>query len=339
MRHLAPSRMSRCLFTLISLTLCAVGWAQPARPPTSAPAATSPGPDRPRMRDTLGLFQAPRDAKVHRDVEYARVDGKPLLLDVAVPARATTQPAGKAGRFPLVIWVHGGGWHAGNKDNSPAKFLLNEGFAVASINYRLTDVAPFPAQIHDCMAAVRFLRAKAKDYGYDGERIGVWGGSAGGHLVALMGVAAGSAELEGKVGDHLDQSSRVQAVCDWFGPTLFDAKELPVAVKGNEMVVKLLGGPIYEKRALAQLASPALHVTREAAPFLIMHGEKDPIVPMFQSQVMTNRLKEAGVEVTLKMIPNGGHGGALFLEPDRRAEITAFFTRHLTVVASSAPKS
>ncbi|MCX5658703.1 MAG: alpha/beta hydrolase [Planctomycetota bacterium] len=281
------------------------------------------------MRDTLRELSAPLDAKIHRNLVYAQVDGKPLLLDLALPAVSATQSAKPAAGLPLVIWIHGGGWKAGSKDGTPAGFLLREGFAIASINYRLTDVATFPAQIHDCKAAVRLLRAKADEFGLDAKRIGVWGGSAGGHLVALLGVSGDAPALEGKVGEHLDQSSRVQAVCDWFGPTLFDVKDLPVAVAGNEMVVKLLGGPIYEKRELAQLASPALQVTPTAAPFLIVHGEKDPIVPLFQSQVFANRLKAAGVEATFEAIPEAGHGGAAFLTPERRGRIVDFFSRHL----------
>lgn len=148
-----------------------------------------------------------------RDLEYASVDGVSLGLDLYLPDPAQSTPV------PLVIWVHGGGWRAGSKNGTDAPDTLGDDYAVASIDYRLSGIETFPAQIHDVKAAVRWLRAHAAEYSLDPERFGAWGSSAGGHLVALLGVTCGNPDLEGAVGENLDQQSCVQAVCDFYGPT------------------------------------------------------------------------------------------------------------------------
>ena len=150
------------------------------------------------------------NAAEHRDLVYAKTPQRELALDLYIPDGAT--------KPPLIVWVHGGAWRAGSKAKPPALWMLERGYAVASISYRLSQQAVFPAQIHDCKAAIRWLRAHASKYGYDAERIGAWGASAGGHLVALLGTSSGVKELEGDLG-YNDQSSRVQAVVDYFGPT------------------------------------------------------------------------------------------------------------------------
>ena len=151
--------------------------------------------------------------RVLHDIEYATVDGTSLLLDLHLPSGPVENPV------PLVLWVHGGGWRAGDKDPTRAPTTLGEEYAIASVNYRLSDEAIFPTQIHDVKAAVRFLRGNATRFGLDPDRFGAWGSSAGGHLVALLGTSCDIQELEGELGEHLDQSSCVQAVCDFFGPT------------------------------------------------------------------------------------------------------------------------
>ncbi len=145
-----------------------------------------------------------------KDLEYGP-HGVGNRLDLYLPPKADAPT-------PLVIWIHGGGWEAGNKDNPPGLGLLKKGYALASINYRLSQEAKFPAQIEDCKAAIRFLRANAKKYNLDPDHFGVWGASAGGHLVALLGTTGGVKELEGD-GPNKEESSAVQAVVDWFGPT------------------------------------------------------------------------------------------------------------------------
>src|SRR5437868_4772034 len=158
--------------------------------------------------------QVPAGTKAHRDLEYVANGHERNKLDLFVPESAD-------GPLPLIIWVHGGGWQAGSKDGCPPLRggHTQRGYAVASINYRLSGHAPFPAQIEDCKAAIRWLRAHAKEYNLDPKRFGVWGSSAGGHLVALLGTSGDVKEFD--VGANLDQSSRVQAVCDYFGPTDF----------------------------------------------------------------------------------------------------------------------
>ena len=263
-----------------------------------------------------------------RNVEYARVDGnRSLYLDLYLPEKA-------AAPTPLIVWIHGGGWVGGNKNNCPPLAGVSKGCAAASIEYRFADVAPFPAQIHDCKGAIRFLRANAAKYNLDPNRIGAWGASAGGHLVALLGTGAAVQSLEGNVGGNLEYSSRVQAVCDYFGP----ADLMPLTVPGVSpgaaaVVAKLLGGPPAEKKDLAALASPVTHVTKDAPPFLIMHGDKDTLVPLSQSQTLHDALKKAGVDSTLKVIAGAGHG---FASREITATVEAFFAKHLAAPAAAS---
>jgi acetyl esterase/lipase len=262
----------------------------------------------------------PDGVKAERNLEYGPHERH--KLDVFVPRGD--------GPFPLVIWVHGGGWEGGSKDGNPAVMLLNQGFAVAGINYRLSRHDPFPAQIHDCKSAVRYLRANAKKYHLDPDRFGVWGASAGGHLVALLGTAGDVKALEGDVGTT-DGSSRVQAVCNWFGPT--DLLKLsPPAVKNNA-VTRLLGGPTGEKRELAVSADPITHVTADDPPFLIMHGTKDTLVPLSQSELLEAALKKAKVECEMLVFKDAGHGDGEFrkqLQSDaNKAKIPDFFAKNL----------
>ena len=275
----------------------------------------------------------PAGVRAVRDLEYARLDGNvSLRLDLYTPEKAAVPSAdGRPAPWALVVWIHGGGWVSGNKNGCPALVLVPKGFAAASIQYRLADAGPFPAQIHDCKGAIRWLRANAAKYNLDANRIGVWGGSAGGHLVALLGTTAGNKELEGTVGGNLDQSSAVQAVCDFFGPAdltpLGDVKFAPGAAGP---VTRLLGGPPSEKKELAVLASPVTHVTKDAAPFLIMHGDKDTTVPHHQSELLNEALKKAGVEVTFKTVEGAGHG---FGGPEITKTVQDFFDKHLKAPA------
>jgi acetyl esterase/lipase len=192
---------------------------------------------------------------------------------------------------------------------------VRDGFIVASINYRLSLQAPFPAQIHDCKGAVRWLRAHATEYGIDPTRIGVFGASAGGHLVALLGTSAGDAALEGIVGGNLDQSSAVQAVCDWFGPTDMSRlrEELPsdnAFAQHPEFspVAGLFGGIANATPKRVQQANPIAYVDKSDPPFLIMHGDHDKLVPMAQSELLADALKRAGVPCDFKIVKNAGHG-------------------------------
>jgi acetyl esterase/lipase len=263
----------------------------------------------------------PEGAKAHRDLAYVPGGQERQKLDLYLPAKADTS-------LPVIVWVHGGGWQAGSKEGGgPALPFVARGYAVASINYRLSQHATFPAQIEDCKAAIRWLRANARTYHLDPDHIGVWGASAGGHLVALLGTTGSVKELEGKSG-NTDQSSRVQAVVDWFGPTdltrMGGSHDRPGSPEA-----RLLGGPVQENKDKAARANPITYVGRDAAPFLILHGDKDRTVPVSQSEQLAEALKKAGVEVTLRKVEGAGHGGPAFSAQDNQKAAEAFFDRHL----------
>jgi acetyl esterase/lipase len=232
------------------------------------------------------------------DIVYVPGGKASQSLDIVLPNKQTE---GK--RFPVVVWIHGGGWEHGDKRGGPMFPLIARGIACVSINYRLSDEATWPAQIHDCKAAIRWLRAHGSEFNLDTKKIGVWGASAGGHLVALLGTSNGVKALEGNEG-NLDQSSDVQAVCDFFGPSDLPAI-LPSKGGAHGPVSKFLGGSDTQ---VAKEASPVTYVTGKAPPFLIIHGEKDTLVPVSQSEELADVLKKAGANVTLKVVPGAGHG-------------------------------
>lgn len=262
--------------------------------------------------------------RIEKDAVYATVNGRALHVDLYVP-----QFKGPA-KPPLVVWIHGGGWVGGNKANPPLMFMVNQGFALASVEYRFSNVAIYPAQIHDCKAAIRFLRASADKYGYDPKRIGAVGASAGGHLVALLGVGHGEKALEGDEGDCLDQSSDVQAVCDALGPTdLLHYEDCLLKAAADDLINKLLGGMPAQKPDLAKLASPLYFVDPTDPPFLIIHGRIDPLVPVSQAQRLHDALRRAGVKSDLLIDPLGGHGNHIFDDGSAFKRITQFFDENL----------
>jgi len=269
-----------------------------------------------------------------RNVEYARVGEVSLLLDLFIPLDGT-------GPYPVVVWLHGGGWYSGDKEGNPPRFLTGYGYAEAAINYRLSGVATFPAQIHDCKSAVRWLRAHAGEYNLDPDHIGVWGGSAGGHLAALMGTSAGVSELEGEVGGNLEHSSRVQAIVDWAGPTDFlrEAEQaLPCSTKDFDSPTspesRLVGCAIRTCPEKTRAASPLTYVSSDDAPFVLIHGAADCTVPPAQSQLLFDSLSASDVEATLHFLPGVGHDGSGFtrLNPS----VVAFLDRHLRPGSASA---
>ena len=258
-----------------------------------------------------------------RDLEYVPGGHERNRLDLYLPEKA-------ARPLPVILYVHGGGWPGGDKSNGPAFRFAAKGYAVASMNYRFSQHATFPAQIYDCKAAVRWLRANARKYGLDADHIGAWGGSAGGHLVALLGTTAGVKELEGPGGNE-EQSSRVQAVVDWFGPTDF------LTVGAKETRTQLLGGDPQTDKEKALKASPMTYVSKDAAPFLIMHGDGDETVPIAQSETFAAALKKAGADATFVVIKGGKHGGALFTNAESMKLIEDFFARHLARATPAQP--
>lgn len=259
------------------------------------------------------------------DVVYATVNEQNLLLDLHLPAQ-TEQP-------PLVVWIHGGAWRAGSRKKMPLAYLVQSGFAIASIDYRLSPEARFPAQIHDCKAAIRFLRASASQFGFNARRIGVAGASAGGHLAALVGVSNGNRKLEGEVGEHRQQSSEVQAIVDFYGPTNFTTILKQSTPHGLHVRVPalqlLLGGQPTEVPELAKSASPVFHVDRSAPPLLMLHGDQDPQVPINQSHELQGRYRAMGRSVQLEVVHGGAHGGNVFHDERHQQLVTQFLDRHL----------
>jgi len=216
-------------------------------------------------------------------------------------------PSGK-GPYPLVICIHGGGWEVGDKAFFPCRRLIKNGYAVASINYRLSSQAPFPAQIVDCKLAIAWLRSHASEYNLDPERIGAWGISAGGHLAALVGLTGDLKTPEWATSSGTS-SNCVAAVCDWCGPTdlISILPQSGMNSSVNEMVTRLLGTPPAVNPALAGEASPVAYAKRNAPPFLIMHGSRDTYVPPQQSQELNNLLKSAGADSTLIIVKGAKH--------------------------------
>jgi acetyl esterase/lipase len=261
----------------------------------------------------------PRPAADYRNVAYTTVP-RALALDLYTPAG--TPP------FPVVVWIHGGSWVSGSRElvpGHPALRLRERGYAVATIDYRLVPEAFFPAQEHDCKAAIRWLRAQAGRYGLDGDRIAAWGASAGGHLAALLGTTAGVPTLEDPAQGHAGESSRVQAVVDWFGPTDYRL----VGADQQLAAGLLLGCPVSACPDRAALASPVTHVDGSDAPFLIQHGTADRVVPIIHSEVLHGLLLAAGVSSQFDRLEGAGHGSAEFLTAENLAKIDAFLDARL----------
>lgn len=257
------------------------------------------------------------------DIPYHTGASPRQALDLYLPEQTR-------GQAPAVLWIHGGAWECGNKCPCPVSHFAERGYAVASIGYRLSDEAVFPAQLEDCKSAVRWLRAHAAEYGIDPARIGAWGGSAGGHLAALLGTTGRIRDFD--VGVHLEQSSEVQCVVNWFGPVDFLDWGVPFSPSMDSKessVYRLLGGPISQNQEMARRASPLHHLDGRSAPFFTIHGDQDNIVPLIQSRRLHEALQDAGVESTLRIIPGAGHGTEEFCQPEMFDEITEFLARHL----------
>lgn len=227
------------------------------------------------------------------DVEFA-----PGLRLTIVRPSAAEHPA------PVIVWLHGGAWRMGDRSGAPEleRHFASDGFAMVSIDYRLSGEAVFPAQLHDVRTAIRWVRRHATEYNFDSGRIGVWGSSAGGHLAALAGVTSWQHELPGEVNVG-DVSAAVQAVVDGYGPA--DLTTHDQAVPPTEA---LLGGPVADRLGEARAASPALGVASVAPPFLIMHGLEDALIPATQSELLFEALAAAGHDATLYLIEGFGHG-------------------------------
>jgi acetyl esterase/lipase len=260
------------------------------------------------------------------DIAYATADSHPLKLDLYIPVDTKTPP-------PLVVYVHGGAWRNGSKAKPSIEPFAGDGFAIASIDYRLSPAARFPAQIHDIKAAIRFLRARQREYGFDARRIAIAGTSAGAHLATLAGVTNGVAELEGTLGDHRSESSAIQAILSYFGAsnlTTILKQSTPHGVGMRAPALQLLLGDVPEKvPGLARLASPVFHVDKSDPPLLLFHGDQDVQMPINQSHELHGKYKEIGLPVQFEVVHGAGHGGKAFFDPPHYLTAYKFLDAYL----------
>ena len=290
----------------------------------------------------LGLALAPMSSagaapRVVRDLSFAKVDQSELKLDLYLPTAAA--PVG------LIVWVHGGAWRAGSRSSVEVLGLVERGWAIASVDYRLSPVAKFPAQVHDIKAAIRFLRAHAAQYGYPASRVVIAGSSAGAHLAALVGVSNRERELEGSVGADTAQPSDVQAIVSLFGASNLTTilgqstpHGLDVRVPALDL---LLGGQPESVPELARLASPVFHVDATDPPLLLLHGDQDTQMPINQSHELEGAYEKLGLPVRFVVVHGSGHGGPAFTSDTQLALIDDFLRQQLklpqTAAASGKP--
>ena len=268
------------------------------------------------------------DFNVMRDIRYVKGGHERQSLDLAFPIKRKSNSP-----LPVIAFIHGGAWRAGNKDNGLSQLyeLLESGqYAGVSIGYRLSQHAKWPAQIHDCKAAIRWIRANAKKYGLDASRIAVHGTSAGGHLVALLGTSAGVPEMDGSIGLHMDISTEVRCVLNYYGPTNFlrmnDFKSRIDHDAADSPESQLIGGAIQDNKIKTLTANPITYIDSEDAPFLIMHGTHDMLVPYNQSVLLDKALKKSGVPSVFLTIKGGKHRGGRGVLAER---FKTFLEHHL----------
>lgn len=277
-------------------------------------------------------FMLPAGIKMEKDIAYIADGDEAQKLDIYLPEKPADKP------LPLIVHIHGGGWRAGNKFPCPVMAMVLKGYAVASVEYRFSQKAVFPAQIQDCQAAVRWLRAHSKQYNLDPERLGAVGGSAGGHLSALVGTA-GDKKAFAPIGGHTDRSDRVQAVIDIYGPADFTTVVQQAAEDNNVKNIFQFNTPSdpysgligtnLDDKPKADAVSPVHYVSADNPPFLILHGTHDALVPYAQSVQLEAALKAKGVPVWLQTLPGAGHGGPAFGKPAVIQLMQSFFDRHL----------
>lgn len=288
---------------------------------------------------SLGMFvvnkdnlNGPEKGEVFRDLAYASVSDA-QKMDIYLPEGE--------GSFPVVVLIHGGAFKMGDKkiETSNAEALVAKGYAAVSINYRLSGEAIFPAQIHDCKAAVRFLRANATKYKLNPDKIGSWGASAGGNLSALLGTSSGVAELEGKELGNAGFSSKVIASVDWFGPINFSAMDSEAQGLGfllntnstNSPESQLIGKAIQSAPELVAKANPTTYVSADDAAFFIQAGSMDRNIPYLQSRNFFDSLKVVlgSEKVYFELMEGAGHGGPQFSEAPNIEKVIAFFNKYL----------
>lgn len=249
------------------------------------------------------------------DQAYVVGGGPTQRLDLFIPAQIDHTPP------PLLVWIHGGGWREGDKRAHPLKPFFAQGYAVASINYRLSGEAPFPDQIDDVRTAIQWLRSHASTYGFDPKRIGIIGHSAGGHLSALFAVTT-------------NEGNAVQAVCSLSGPSdmerLFEQAQ---DKKRQEALAALFAGSLKDKRSQVRAASPLQYITRNVPPLLLVHGDRDNVVPAEQAQLFADALRaKAAHPPQLVILAETTHD--IFRNPRWLIEAQGFFALHLHPLAA-----
>jgi acetyl esterase/lipase len=264
----------------------------------------------------------PATVTVERGIEYGKGGESSLKLDLYSPVDRTKLA-------PAVIFIHGGAWKGGYRQmyHYYCVNFAEHGYVAATISYRLTSEAPFPAAVEDAKCAVRWIRANAKKYGIDPNKIGVAGGSAGGHLAMMIGYSSDVPELEGK-GGHAEVSSRVQSVVDLYGPA--DLTDDFAKTRGE--VIRFLGGKKFDEAPdTYRLASPITHITKDDPPTLILHGSIDSTVPIHQAEILAERLKKTGVEYEFDDVKGWPHAMDLAFDVNRHcmAKMFEFFDKHL----------
>ena len=265
--------------------------------------------------------KVPAGVRYEQDIEFGRGGDTPLHLDIARPENAA-KPA------PCIVFIHGGGWRGGNFKVHVPQILdfAKQGYVAATVQYRLVPKGRFPAQIEDVKCAVRYLRANADKYGLDKERIGAIGFSAGAHLSMLLGVMDEKDGLEGS-GGHAGESSKVQAVVAFFGPTDLARKDFPANVNG--MIYDFLDGLPDDKPEVFKAASPITYVDKADAPILIYQGTKDALVPHSQAALMADAMTNAGLAGRVELLLGANHGwGQPELDRTLKGSLE-FFAEHL----------
>ncbi|HCR29900.1 MAG TPA: lipase [Opitutae bacterium] len=249
---------------------------------------------------------------LQKDIPFAQANGRPIQLDIYSPL--------KKPRDGVIVWIHGGAWRRGSKENPPILALVEKGWPIASIEYRLSEEARFPAQMHDIKAAIRFLRAKQQEYGLRAKRVFIFGASAGGHLAALAGVTNGVEELEGFATDNREQSSDIQGIVSLYGAsnltTILDQSTphgLGVRVPALELFI---GGRPESVPSAARQASPVFHVDKDDPPLLMIHGDQDPQMPINQSIELLGKYEEFDLDVSFVPLHGAKHGGKAFYDDE-----------------------
>lgn len=293
---------------------------------TEKPAVKAP------ERPAAPAVQLPAGITMERDVSYIENGDNAQKLDIYYPEKAPEQP------LPLIVHIHGGGWMGGSKFPCPVLHMTTKGYVVASVEYRFSQKAKFPAQIQDCQAAIRWLRGHREKYHINPKHVGVIGGSAGGHLSALVGTAGGKNAFP-KIGSHQDQSDAVQAVCDIFGPKNFTSVVQQAADDPNVRNIfkfntpsdpysELIGTKLSDT-AKTDAVSPIHYLSKDTPPFLILHGTHDALVPYAQSEEFAEAAQEIGIIALLQKFPGSGHGGGGFGKPAVNMLTLKFFDKYL----------